>query len=158
MSVQSKRSLASASLCLILVGYYIYNALSGNAPAGDDLQGWARRILMFLGIGVGANIVGMILFHIFYAIAAAIKGRAQEDEKVERLIASSFVEDERDKLIELKGMRVSLGIVGLGILAALVAMAFGQSMLVALHVICGAAAMSTVADGVVCAVLYEKGV
>ena len=145
---------------LLIISYVIY-ALGKSAPAPNDLKGWAIVALVFIGIGVAAIIAIMILFHIAYAIGIAVKEKMQgrePDENVERIMNSSMLEDERDKLIGRKSDRVEHIITGFGFIAALIALACGTSAVIALHIVLGATGGSTLIGGCVNIRYHERGV
>jgi hypothetical protein len=142
---------------LLVVAYGIY-ALGSHAPAPDDLKSWAIALLVFIGIGVVAIIVIQILFHIAFAIGIAVKERTRDEKTVERMVSATFVEDERDKLINLKASRAGSLCAGVGLIAALVVLALGLAEVVALHVLVGAFAFATIPEGVMNVYLNERGV
>ena len=160
MSAQSKRTLASVLMGLVIVTAYIYYALQPTAPAWDDTQAWALQMLNFIGCGIGLCVFGQILFHIFYSIAASIKGEfnGEGEGTIKRLLAATFVEDERDKLIALKGMRIGFACAGIGLLMALGALALGWAAVTALHILFGMVVFGMTLEGIVCVVFYERGV
>ena len=67
-------------------------------------------------------------------------------------------EDERDKLINLKSSRIGYVCAGVGFIAGLIALAFGISAVVALHIIAGAFAVGSIIEGCVSVYLDEMGV
>jgi hypothetical protein len=158
MSYQSRRTVVSLIAGAMLIAAYVIYALGSHAPAPDDLRSWATAMLVFIGIGVGALIVIQILFHIAFAIGTAIKERENNDAKIERIIASSMVEDEREKLIDLKSGHIGYVCAGLGLVAALAALALGMSALFALHILFGSFAVASLAEGCANVYLHERGV
>jgi ABC-type multidrug transport system permease subunit len=158
MSYNSIRTIVSTVAGVILIAAYIIYALGTNSPAPENLRSWATAILVFIGIGVAALIVIQVLFHIALAIGIAVKERERDDKTVERIISSSMVEDERDKIISLRSSHVGYICVGTGFIAALVALASGMAYVVALHVLSGAFAVGSIIEGIVSVYYYEKGV
>jgi len=145
---------------ILIVAYLIY-AFGAHAPASDDLKAWATAMLVCIGIGVAAVIVILILFHIALAIGIAAKEHAQgrePEENVEREMSSQMVEDEMDKLIAFKAKRIGHWFTGLGFIAVLFALAFGVSVVPALHIPFGAAALGSFAEGIASICFYERGV
>jgi hypothetical protein len=163
MIYNSKKTIANTIAGVLLaIGYIIY-ALGNSAPASDDLKGWAVAMLIFVGIGVAAIIVIMILFHIGYAIGVAVKeevrsGNKKGGKEVERIINSSMVEDERDKLIERKSDRVEHIFAGVGFIGMLIALACGASAVTALHIMLGATSGGMLVGGCVNIFYHERGV
>jgi hypothetical protein len=142
---------------IVLVAAYLVYALGAQAPAPEDLKGWAIAMLVFMGIAVAAVIVIQILFHIVYSIGYTIKERAHDDREIERNLASFAMEDEMDKLIDLRSARVGYACIGLGFAALLVALALGLSAVVALHIGFGACAAGGLLEGAVSIHLFERG-
>jgi len=161
MSYNSKKTIASIIAGVLLAVSYTIYALGGSAPASDDLKAWAVVMLVFIGIGVAATIVIMILFHIAFAIGIAVKEKMQghePDENVERIMKSSMVEDERDKLIERKSDRVGHIFAGFGFIGMLIALACGMSAVFALHIMLGATAFGMIVGGGVNIYYHERGI
>ena len=157
MSYNSKKTIISVAAGVLLGVVYAIYALSERAPAPGDLKSWATAMLVFLGVGIAAIIVIQILFHVAFAIGIAVKEREQDDKTVERIIASTVVEDERDKLVSLRSGRIGYITVGVGFVAMLIALAFGLSAIAALHILFAACFVGSAAEGVVSVYLYEKG-
>jgi hypothetical protein len=146
---------------LLLFAAYTVYALGKNSPGPEgpeSLQSWALVMLVFIGIAVAASIVIQILFHIAFSIGIAVKERESDDKKVERIIESSMVEDEMDKLINLKSGHIGYICAGIGFAAALAALAFGASAVFALHILFGSFAGGSLVEGGVNIYLYERGV
>jgi hypothetical protein len=141
-----------------LAAAYAVYALGSHAPAPEDVKSWAAVMLIFIGVGAVALIVIQILFHIAFAIGVAVKERESGDENIERRISSSMFEDEREKLIGLKSARIGYSCAGAGFAAALAALAFGMSVLPALHILFGAFAAGSLIEGGASVYLYERGV
>lgn len=158
MSYNSKKTVASVITGILLVAAYVAYALGTRSPAPDNLKAWAIAILIFIGIGVFAIIVVQIAFHVALAIGIAAKEKERSEEKIKRILSSSMVEDEREKLISLKSARVGYFCAGVGFIATLIALVFGLSAVVALHILLGAFAVGSVAEGIVGVYFYEKGV
>ena len=124
----------------ILVSYCIY-AL-GHYQAGtagsNELKFWATTILIFLGISIVASIVIQIIFHILQSIGIAVHEKIQnvdvEEKEIEKSIQAEMVEDEMDKLIELKSMRVGFIFAGVGFVAGLVALVLDYSAAVMVNI------------------------
>ncbi len=142
MSYQETRTGASIfSGVLILAAYCIYAfnpARLAALPAGD-LKPWASTMLIFIAIGIGVTIVIQILFHIIFSVSMFVSSKIQnqqsDDKEIERSINREMVEDERDKQIELKSMRIGFAIAGIGFICALLALAFNYSPVVMLNIL-----------------------
>ena len=163
MSYTTKRNIISIIAGLGLIAVYIIYAMRTSAPATEDIKAWSVAILVFIGIGIGIQIVVQILFHIAMTIGIAIKeevntGNKNGDKIAERILKSEMQEDEMSKIIQLKASRAGSLLVGLGVIALLIALAFGVDMVVALHLLFGAFALASVVEGIASIVLHERGV
>ena len=156
MSYNSKRTIVSMAAGILLAVAYIIYALGDHAPALDNVKAWAIALLVFLGIGIAVTIVIMILFHIGFAIGIAVKQRSEKG--VERMMAVTVAEDERDKLIGYKSARIGRIAAAAGFIAALVVLAFGMPVVAALHILFGACAAGGITEGIVSVYFYERGV
>jgi len=158
MSYNSKKSIASMVTGILVVTAYIIYALSEHSPASDNLKSWAVVMLVFIGIGIAAVVIIQILSHIALTVGIAVKEREQDDKTVERIVASVLVEDERDKLINLKSSHIGYIFAGIGFVACLLGLAFGISSVFALHILFGAFAFGSVIEGFAGIYFNEKGV
>jgi hypothetical protein len=158
MSYHSKRTIANIVAGILLIAAYVIYALGSHASSPDNLKSWAIMMLVFIGIGVGIAIVIQIIFHIALAVGIAVKEQGCDDKKVNRILSASMVEDEREKLISLKAARVGYICAGTGSVTALLALAFGVSIVAALHIMLGAFASGSIVEGVVSVYFHEKGV
>ena len=158
MSFNSKKAIASMLAGVLMMIAYVIYALGPSSPAPGDLKSWAIAMLIFIGISVAAVIVVQVLFHIATAIGIAVKEQERDRDELDRSFSSLTVEDERDKLISLKSSHISSIVAGIGFVGALVGLACGASAVVALHVIFGSCAVSSLAEGVASVFFYERGV
>jgi len=158
MSFNSKKAIASMSAGVLMIIAYIIYALGQCSPAPEDLKSWAVAMLVFIGISVAVVIVIQILFHIATAIGIAVKEQERDRKQIDRRFSSLTVEDERDKLINLKSSRITSVVAGIGFVAALFSLAFGASAVLALHIIFGSCAVGSTAEGIASVYFYEKGV
>jgi hypothetical protein len=129
----------------IMLTVLIQKSNAGLFDGAAGLEYWARSVLWLILIGVGIAIVMTILFNIAYAI---ITGEKKPD----------FLHDERDTLIGLRGMQATVIVMTTGIIAAIIALAFGTTVLVVLNIIFAACALSSFASEVTKLVLYRRGV
>ena len=158
MTYNSKRTIASMIAGILLLAAYLIYALGNRAPRAGDLRGWAMAILVFIGIGVVGVVLVQILFHIALAIGIAVKEREKDSKKIERIMAASMVEDERDRLIGQKSAHIASVCAGVGFVAALVVWAFGGATVPGLHILMGAFAVGSLLEGAVSVRLHEGGV
>ena len=158
MSYNSKKMIISIAAGVLLMIAYVIYAFGGTAPASEDLKAWAAAMLIFIGIGVAAIIAIQIIFHIALAIGISIKEKEYDGKKVQRIVNSSMLEDERDKLIDLKADRIGHAFTGFGFIAALVALVCGLSAVTALHILFASLVVGSLIEGSVSIYYYERGV
>lgn len=114
-------------------------------------------MLVFIGISVVIHIIIQIIFHVALAIRDAMK-EEHGDKAVGRIISSSMVEDEREKLISLKSSHAGYIFVGIGFIATLAALINGMTNIVVLHILFGAFAGGSIIEGILNIYFNEKGV
>lgn len=164
MSYQEKRTVTSiVTGVLVLVAYciYVFSRYHTGAIAPDDLKFWAYTILIFIGIGIAASIVIQIVFHILLAISIAVKKKMQdeecEDKEIEKKIQVEMVEDEMDKLIKLKSMRIGFILAGIGFIAALVFLVLNYSAAVMLNILFISFCAGSLSEGFAQLYYYRRG-
>ncbi len=165
MSYQEKKTIVSVITGIILLAaycIYTFNRVSLGIVAPDDLKFWATRMLIFIGIGIVSTIIIQIVFHVLLSIATSVKKRGKsnicDDKEIEKTIKPEMVEDEMDKLIELKSMRVSFIIAGIGFVSALLSMLFYSSAAVMLNIIFLSFCIGAIAEGITKIFFYRKGI
>lgn len=165
MSYQEKKAITSIFTgILVLAAYCIYafGQYRSGVVAQGDLKFWATTMLIFIGIGVAASIVIQIIFHILLSISIAVKkelkGEKTDDKEIEKSINSEMVEDEMDKLIDLKSTRVGFVIAGIGFVAALVSLVLNYSPAVMINILYISFALGSVLEGFAQLYFYRRGV
>lgn len=153
MLYQEKKTIATLlSGVLVLAAYAIYvlqKLKSGDLGLETGLKGWASAMLVFIGVGVAATIVILIVFHIINAVVQEVRHEEAEDPSVE---------DEMDKLIALKATRNSYFLVGAGFVASLVLLVLRQSPVVMLNVLFVSFNLGGLCDGFFQLYFYRKGI
>ena len=124
MTYKTNRLILSLVAWAATLAIYIFYATGSSAPLDSDLAGWAKLMLKFVAIGVILQVIIQIIFHIVYAISIGVKNGFADDDVIERTIELSSAEDEMDKLIDLKACLVGLSVIGIGMLFALVSVAY----------------------------------
>ena len=122
MSYQEKNITVSLMSYLLIAIYYCVNVLQmlqdgGLVPA--RLFGLCAVVIIAIII---VNIIASILTNILLTIIYAIQTKSKQTER--------FVADERDKLIELKGTKITYIAYSIGVLLAMLTFVFGQPPLV----------------------------
>jgi len=107
---------------LLIMGYYLLNLIP-MFQQGDLISERVFRLAAIVIIAsIVLNIAGNILAHIVINIVHAIQTQSEKEVRM--------IEDERDKLIGLKGTQVSYIVFSLGVLASMLTFVFGQPGLV----------------------------
>ena len=165
MSYQEKKTIVSILTGILLLAAYCIYAFSkvqSGMFAPDYMKFWATAILIFIGIGVVASIVIQIVFHILLSIAIAVKEQVQngkcDDKEIEKTLELEMVEDEMDKLIGLKSMRIGFAIAGIGFIAALVSLVLNYSPAVMLNIIFVSFSIGSMIEGITQLYFYRRGV
>ncbi len=148
MSHQEKTALVcliSGVVVFAIYAYFVaqmYQAGAFEGPgAGAEI---GKSILWLIGGGIVANIVAQIIFSIAHAI-------------ITREAKPSFVVDERDRLIELRSLRVAYYIAGAGFVAAMIALALEQSYFLTFNIMIFAFFAASVVEGLIQLFLYRRG-
>ncbi len=164
MSYQEKRTWASiVSGALLLTAYclYAFNPARLSALPPGDLRPWAVTMLIFIAIGIVATIVIQIVFHILLSISLAVKSKIEnqdsDDKEIERAIKGEMVEDERDRLIELKSSRIGFAVAGIGFVSALLWLVFSNSPVVMLNILYLSFAAGSLLEGLGQVFYYRRG-
>jgi hypothetical protein len=165
MSYQEKRSATSILTGLFVLAaycFYAFGKYNAGAVAPDDLKFWAGTMLIFIAIGVGASIIIQIVFHILLSISIAME-RSMENERcdekeIEKMIKWEMIEDERDKLIELKAMKIGFFVAGIGFVGALVSLVLNYPPVVMLNILYISFSAGALFEGVGQIYYYRKGV
>lgn len=149
MSYQEKSIAVSLFSHLLIVIYYLVNLFQMQQADGlvstKVFSLWAIVIVSTIIV----NIIGNILTNILLSIVHAIKARSEQVEK--------FIEDERDKLIGLKGSKVSYITFSIGVLIAMLSFAFGQQPLVMFSLLILSSILAEIIGDISQLHLYRKG-
>lgn len=148
MPYEAKNIYAALISSVLIFGiYYIVVSgmyADGRFEGGDAMSLLAKVILMVMAGGILLHIVVTIALHIILAISA-------REEK------PSFVVDERDKMIELRGLQVSYYVFGAGFVGTLIAMAYGASPFAVFNLLFASCAMAAFTEGLLRLYLYRRG-
>ena len=149
MSYEEKNITVSLVSHLLIVGYYLVNFFqmfqAGELVSSKLFGLWAIVILATIIV----NIIASILTNIVLTIVEAIKAQKYEEPR--------FIADERDKLIELKGIRSSYITFSVGVLVSVLAFAFGQPPLVMVSLIIFFAIAAEIIGDISQIYLYRRG-
>lgn len=165
MSYQEKRTIVSIITGVLVLAAYCIQAIgkfqSGSIDSGD-MKFWAGTILIFIGIGIAATIVIQIVFHILLSVSIAVKEKMGNEkcneEEIDHTIQTEIVEDEMDKLINLKSMRISFTVAGIGFIAGLVSLVLNCTPVVMLNIMFISFSAGSLLEGFTQLYFYSKGV
>lgn len=158
MSYKSKKVITNMVASIFVMIAYIVYALGKSSSGPNSLNTWAISMLIFIGITIVTLIVVHIIFTIVLTIGTAIKEQKSNESDVRKIMLSSMVEDEMDKLISLKSVFIGFICVGFGFIVTLIALAFGASAVFAFHTLLGSFALGAIIASCVNIYFYERGI
>ncbi|NJN54232.1 MAG: hypothetical protein HC804_05405 [Anaerolineae bacterium] len=150
MSFQEKNitvTLVSFSLILTFFIFRVRQMVQTDSFTSENVFHLWVIVIVF---GIIVTIVGMILTHMVSAIVIVIQ-TGDEDPDIED------IEDERDKLIDLKGTKITYTITSLGSFLAMLTFALGQSPLVMFTFLIFFGLVGQVIGDISRLVLYRRG-
>jgi hypothetical protein len=137
------------STLLILV-YYLVNWMQmyweGGLNSEEVFRLWAIVIIASIVLNIAGNIITNIVINIVHAI------KTQKNEEVR------LIEDERDKLIELKGVKVSYIAFSIGVFLSMLTFALGQPPLVMFSLIIFFSLMAEILGDLSQFYFYRRGI
>lgn len=149
MSYQEKNITVSLFSHLLIGVYYLANLLpiiqSSELVAGRLYTLWS----IVIAVNIVVNIIASILTNILLTIVEAIRSRKYEDPQ--------FIEDERDKLIGLKGIRSTYFTFSIGVLLSVFAFIYGQPPLMMISLIVLFSILAEIIGDVSKIYLYRRG-
>jgi hypothetical protein len=140
-------SLTSSLLVMI---YYLVNWTQMYQEEGLNSAVIFRLWAIVIVATIVLNILGNILTNIVLSIIHAIKTQSNKEPR--------FVEDERDKLIGLKGTRAAYIAFSIGVLLAMLTFVFGQPPLVMFSLIIFFSILAEIVSDILQLVFYHRGV
>lgn len=161
MTYQTKKTLVSLMASLILLISYcisVYNDFSKALILENDASFWARKMLLFIGIGIVINIISFIVFHILLSVNLTVKDSTKDSKEINRKLELEMVEDEMDKLIELKSLRVGYIIASIGFILGLILLALNASLAIVLNTLFLSFFVGAIAEGISNLFYYFRGI
>ena len=122
MSFQERNISASLVIFSLILGFYLVRVFQMIQSESFNLTNMVRLWGIVIVLGIVATIIGTILTHIGSGIIQAIK--TGEEPVIED------IQDERDRLIDLRGTKVTYVVYSLGVFLSMLTFALGQSPLV----------------------------
>lgn len=150
MSYRETNISVSLVSSLVVLGYYLFNWLLMYQAEGLVEDKIFRLWIIVIVATIILNILGNILTSIVLSIRHAIKTRSNEEPR--------FIEDERDKLIELKGVKASYIVFSIGVLLSMLTFVFDRPPLVMFSLIIFFSIMAEILGDIWQLYLYRRGV
>jgi hypothetical protein len=148
MDVKEKRiliSLISSVLIMGLYAWYVYGRyIAGNPEILNDFSFWGKSFLILIPIAIITQIIIQIVFAIYI--------HATSNEEIDP------VDDERDKLIELKAIKISHYIFITGFALAMGSLTLRMQPWVMFVVLISSGFVATVVNEIARLYYYRKGV
>ena len=150
MSYQEKNTTVSLVTYLLILAFYLVSWFemyqTGGLIPAKVFELWVEVIVATIIV----NIFAMILTNILLSIVHAIRTRSDRPER--------FIEDERDKLISLKGTRISYIAFSIGVGLAMLSFVFGQPPLIMFSLIVFFSIVAEMIGSVAQLYFYRRGV
>lgn len=150
MSFQEKNITVSLVNFTLILGFYLIRVFQMIQGGSFNSTNVFRLWGIVIALAVVVTIVGTILTHIVSAIIQAIK-TGEEDPKIEDF------EDERDKLIDLRGTQATYTASSLGVLIAMLTFALGQPPLVMFSLLIFFGLLAQIIGDISRLALYRRG-
>jgi len=135
---------------LLVLGYYLVSWLQMYQDEGLNSAVVFRLWAIVIVATILLNILGNILTSIVLSIAHAIKTQSNKEPR--------FIEDERDKLIGLKGTKAAYITFSIGVFLAMLTFALGQPPLVMFSLIIFFSIAAEIVGDIWQLNFYRKGV
>jgi hypothetical protein len=150
MSFQQKNIAVSLGSFILILIIYVTRLLNiydnGVMEQSSVFRLWGLIIILTIVI----TIIGTILTHIVSAIVQTVKNGGDEP-KIED------IEDERDKLIDLKGIRISYYVSGFGALIAMLSFVIGQPAIIMFSLLILFGLISQIIGDISRMIMYRSG-
>jgi hypothetical protein len=151
MDIKEKRilvSLVASVLIMLFYGWYIYSRyIDGNPDILNDFKFWGRSFLVLIPVAI----VVQIIIQIIFAISVYIANRGED-------VDLDPIDDERDKLIELKAIKISHYIFIVGFMLAMGSLALGMQPWVMFIVLISSGFAASTVNELLRLYYYRKGV
>ena len=140
----------SLTSSLLVMVYYLVNWIQMYQEQGLNSAVIFRLWAIVIVATILLNIFGNILTSIVLSIIHAIKTQSNKEPR--------FIEDERDKLIELKGTKAAYIAFSIGVFLSMLTFAFGQPPLVMFSLIIFFSILAEITGDVLQLSFYRRGV
>ena len=153
MTYQERKTLVNLMTAIaILIGYVTFN-FSVYEQVGalllQDSVYWGKTMLKTIGVAVIAGVLIQVVFHF---------GLTLRNEVTEEPVEIEDFDDERDKNIASKALKVQFWVFGLGFVLTLVLIAAGAAVGIALNCLFASLLIGMIGFSAVQLYHYRKGV
>lgn len=149
MSFQEKNFAVTLVNFTLILGYYVIRVLQMISNATFNKDNMLHLWLVIIIWAVVVTILATILTHIVIAIIESIKTKKEPIMK--------DISDERDKLIDLKGIKVTNMVSSLGAFAAMLTFAFDMPALVMFTLLIFFGLLAQIGGDITRIFLYRRG-
>jgi hypothetical protein len=149
MSTKKNEITVTLVCSLFILAYYLVNIFQMLQGGGLNAEEVFRLWIVVIIANIVLTIAGFIISYIVINIVHAIK--TQKEEEVRML------EDERDRLIGLKGDRVSYIAFSIGVFLSMLTFALGQPPLVMFSLIVFFSLLAEILGNISQLVFYHRG-
>ncbi|MCA9952544.1 MAG: hypothetical protein KDE48_23005 [Anaerolineales bacterium] len=150
MSFQEKNISVTLVSFSIILTFFVYRVLQMVQTDSFTSQNIFRLWGIVIVFAIIVTVVGMILTHIVSAIVIVIQ-TGDDNPEIED------IEDERDKLIDLKGTKITYSITSIGSFFAMLTFALGQSPLIMFTLLIFFGLVAQVIGDITRLTLYRRG-
>mgnify|MGYP007059440272 CR=1 FL=1 len=150
MSFQEKNITVTLVNFTLILAYFLIRVLQMAATESFTEPNVFRLWVIIIVAAVLVTIAATILTHIVSAIIEAIRTGDEEPEIED-------IADERDKLIDLRGTRITYTVSSLGVLVAMLTFAFGQPPLVMFTLLIFFGVLAQIVGDISRLLLYRRG-
>jgi hypothetical protein len=148
VDIKEKRILISLISSVLIMGFYacyVYSRyIAGNPEILNDFSFWGKSFLILIPVAIVTQIIIHILFAIFHKITTG------EDPDA--------IDDERDKLIELKSIKISHYLFITGFALAMGSLTLRMQPWVMFVVLIASGFISSIVSEIARLYFYRKGV
>lgn len=138
-------SMGTTVLTLVFYWLYVYrHQVASNPEILNNFQFWGKTLLIFIPVAI----VSQIVVHILFAIVNKIVTNEDMQDK----------SDERDKLIELKSIRISHWVFIAGFFMAMLSQAIAMAPSVMFISLIASGFVSAIIADIAKIIMYRKGV
>lgn len=126
----------------------------------ENINFWAKTMLIYMGIGVVLIIIVMIVLHVVLAISIEVKNKIHLEAGSIMDLDEEFddTEDEMDRLINLKASQISYVVVGVGFVSGLMTLAVHMAPGIMLNIVYLSFMVGSMVEGIVKLYFYKRGV